>query len=323
MRRSARLIAAAVTSGSLAVSGSASASDAGEAVRLRVTRAASAAECPDQRAVRDAVSARLGYEPFADGAPRELVVLFQRKDAELEATVQLFGPDGELRGEKALTSARGDCEELASATTLTISILLDPRTGLVPPRPPEREVTPEPPLPPPADRAPAPLPPDEPGWRLRITSSVSGSIGSAPRPAAGLLLGAGAERRGWSLGAELRIDLPSSDTSGALRARTALTAGNLVPCGHVWRAYLCGALTLGVLRGEVLGASPSRRETFHATLGPRAGVALPLAAWLALDAHVDGAFALTSTSLRVGDADVWTTPAVSGLAAIGLLGRFP
>ena len=39
--------------------------------------------------------------------------------------------------------------------------------------------------------------------------------------------------------------------------------------------------------------------------------------------HIDGGYALTSTSLRVGTTDVWTTGAVSGLVAIGLLGRFP
>jgi hypothetical protein len=153
--------------------------------------------------------------------------------------------------------------------------------------------------------------------------SGAGSLGSAPAPAAGVLVGVGAEHAWWSAGAELRVDAPASDSFGALGARTALTAGNMVPCGHVWKAYFCGVLTLGALRGEVLGALPSRQSTFHAMLGPRAGLSIPVVRWLALDGHVDGAYALTSTSLRVGASDVWTSGAVSGLVAIGLLGRFP
>src|SRR5262249_31424240 len=144
----------------------------------------------------------------------------------------------------------------------------------------------------------------------------------------GALVGVGLEHAWWSLMGELRADLPASgppQSSGAASytVRTRYTAGNLVPCGHFGVGYACAALALGAIQGEVLGASPSRRSTFRATIGPRIGLALPLARWLTADAHVDGAYALTDTSFRVLTTELWTTPTISGLVSIGMIGRIP
>jgi hypothetical protein len=100
-----------------------------ERTRLVVTRQAAAAECPDEQALRDAVGARLGYEPFALDAPSLIVVAFRREGAKLLATVQMQDAAGIVKGERTLSSGQGDCDELASTTALTISILLDPRSA--------------------------------------------------------------------------------------------------------------------------------------------------------------------------------------------------
>lgn len=110
-----------------------STAQAGEHTRLVVTRQQSAAECPDEQALRDAVGARLGYEPFAPDAPSLVVVAFRREGATLLATVQMQDAAGAVKGERTLASKHGDCEELASTTALTISILLDPRSAAAPP----------------------------------------------------------------------------------------------------------------------------------------------------------------------------------------------
>ncbi len=312
---------------------------AGDPARILVTRDAAAAACPDERALRDAVAARLGYDPFADTAPRAVVVTFVKDGRGLRGTVQLRDTQGRAKGERTFTSTGRGCEELASTATLTISILLDPRAGLGPPAtPPATSTTPAPTTPttPPTAEPAAPSddpfsvpaapvriePPSEP-VRMRVTAAGGVALGVAPVPALAVLVGVGIERRWWILGAQLRIDAPASDATGGLAARTRYTAGTFMACGRLSVAYACGVATLGALAGEILGAPPSRQSTFHALLGPRLGVELPIAHVLSFDAYVEGTYALTSTVLRAGASDVWSTPSLAALGAIGVVGRFP
>ncbi len=298
---------------------------AGGSARLVVMRDTDAAECPDARALRDAVGARLGYEPFAEDADTEIAVGFRREGPTLRATVQVRDAAGTVKGERVLSSSGGDCDELASTTTLTISILLDPRSGMIPPRRPDPVLVPDAHVAPPSD-VPAPkpvLPPAREPFRLRVSAEGTVSVGTAPAPAIGLLVGVGFERHWWSASAEFRADLPATATVDSLGVRTSLLAGNVVPCAHFGKAYACGVLTLGVVQGEIIDASPSRQSTFHAMIGPRIGLAIPIAAWLSVGGHLDASYALTRTTLRASGTDVWATSTVSGLAGIGLLGRFP
>lgn len=298
---------------------------AAERARLELTREDGAADCPDARALGDAVGARLGYEPFAEDATRVVVVTFRREGATLVGAVQMRDADGTVRGERVLTSARRDCGEVSSAASLTISILLDPRSGMIPKKPEASEPTPDErpvaPAPPPADKA-SPTPPAEPFY-LRATLSAAGSVGVAPSPSFGVLAGLGVAHRWWSASAEFRADLPAEDEIGGLTAKARFIAGSLVPCAHVGHAYFCAVVSLGAIQGELAPATPSRQSTFHALLGPRVGVSLPLVHGLSLDAHLDGSYALTTTTLRAAAAEVWTTPTLSALAAIGMEGRFP
>jgi hypothetical protein len=303
-----------------------SVAEAGDRARLVVTREKGAGECPDERGLRDEVGARLGYEPFTPDAPSLVVVLFRREGATFRATVQMRDAAGNVKGERTLSSSHGDCEELASTTTLTISILLDPRSSMPPPRPSEPEPVPDVATPSATDQpsSKSALPPLVPSYptRLRVTATGIGSLGNAPAPAAGLLVGVGAEHRWWSASAEFRTDWPASDAINSLEARTRFTGGNLVPCAHLGNACACGVLSLGAIQGDVGGASPSRQSTFHAMIGPRVGLSIPIDRWLWLDAHVDASYALTRTTLRVAGSDLWSTSTMSGLVGVGILGRF-
>ncbi len=309
-----------------ALGGSFAVARAGERARLQVRRDEGSADCPDEQTLADAVGARLGYEPFTKDASRLVVITFRREGSSRRAIVQMKDADGSVKGERTLRSSQGDCEELASATTLTISILLDPRSGMIPPRPPDREPTPDLPLPVATQPPDTPVPPEtiprEP-LHLRATLAGTGSIGIAPAPTLGVLVGLGIEHRWWSAAAEFRADLPVSDSVSGLTARTSFTGGNLVPCAHIWRAYICTVLSFGAIRGEIAFASPSRQSTFHAMLGPRIGLSMPIVRWLSFDGHLDAAYAPTSTSLRIGTEDLWRTPTISGLVGIGMVGRFP
>lgn len=305
---------------------------AAETARLTVVRADSARDCPDDRGVRDAVAARLGYEPFVTEAARHIEVTFARESGDLRGVVRVRDAAGAVVGERELTSTRGDCDELASSTTLTISILLDPKTGAAR-RAPDAILVPaglEPPGTPRdvrsvgANDGEKPVPPRSPPVQLLIGLGGLAAVGVAPAPSLGARFGVGIARQPWSIRAELRAEAAASASAeGARTARTSLLAGSLVPCGHVGVIVGCAVVTLGALRGEVVEASPSRQATLHALVGPRVGVLVPLTSWLLLDAHVEGAWAVTSTTLRVAQSDVWTTPDLSGLFALGIASRFP
>lgn len=305
--------ASIVACAALAILALSSVAHARERTRLVVTRDKNAAECPDERALRDAVGARLGYEPFAPDAPSLIIVTFRQHGEALLGTVQLRDAAGQVKGERTHSSARGDCEELASTTALTISILLDPRAGMIPPRSTE--------LKPQVELKPGP-PPERRSVGWRLTAAGTGVLGMAPTTTVGLLVGAGVAGRWWSASAEFRADWPATRAIGSLEARTSFTGGNLVPCAHIGMGYACTVLALGAIRGEVGGSSPSSQSTFHLMIGPRVGLSIPLAPWLSLDGHVEAPIAPTRTTLRVAGVDLWSTPTISGLVGIGILGHF-
>ena len=332
---------------------------AGDHARLAVTREASAADCPGEQVLRNAVGARLGYEPFDAGASSELTVVFRRQGTTLHAVIVLKDETGNVKGERTISSRRGDCDEVAAATTLTISILLDPRSGLAkepesappparepsapvpaasstPPNFPARAAGPSL-LPPRAISVPheTELAPPAGPINLVLSADLTSSLGNSPGPSFGFLFGAGVEHRLWSASAELRLDLPAdslgieiddlSDTAGLHRARTHFTALNLVPCARFGLGYACGVVALGLLRSETLrqGSPQAKSAYFHALIGPRVGLGIPLSRSVSLAAHLEASYALTESTLRAADTDVWTTPSVLAQLGIGLRVQIP
>lgn len=290
-------------------------------------RTAGAETCPDARALGEAVATRLGYDPFVhEGPARDLVlrVRFGRADGRLTGTVAAFDPAGAPKGEKTIVSGRGDCGELAEATTVTIAILLDPRTGLVRPTP---ETKPEPnPLapekpPPPPPRAPAPARGPAVVPRLRVGGV--GSVGALPEPSLAARAAVGLEARRWGVDLELRADLPRDATSGDQHVTTGLLLGALVPCLRRGIVEGCAVVAAGALRSSADRGSPANETSFHLAVGPRLAVVVPLSDVLALQLHGDALMAVTRTTLHVDGAAVWTTPLVSGLLGAAVEVRFP
>ncbi|MBK7155435.1 MAG: hypothetical protein IPH72_27260 [Sandaracinaceae bacterium] len=83
-------------------------------------RAATGAEqCPEEaRALRDAVSARLGYVPFRDDAPQHVRTVIRRDRGGLVATVDVFDAAGEQVGQREIRSR--------TRVALAISVAIDP-----------------------------------------------------------------------------------------------------------------------------------------------------------------------------------------------------
>jgi hypothetical protein len=85
----------------------------------------------------------------------------------------------------------------------------------------------------------------------------------------------------------------------------------------------CALVAAGLLHGAGEGIPEARAATGPwLGLGGRAGARIPLAPALALEVRADVAVPVLRTRLLVGQAAVWTTPAVSGALGLALTRTF-
>lgn len=240
-------------------------------VRLDYAVDAAAASCPAERPFRDSVTARLGYEPFVEAAPTTVVVRFSRAGAVVRATVGVQSA-GAPAGEKVLTSPASDCAELAAATSLAVSMAIDPLSPTREPRPPETPVTPPPPPAPPP-------PPPAPASTLTVELAAGPSLGFGQVPALGVGLFVEGRLR-WSrvsIGLDLRPELPGVSPWPPGSIRAVQVSSGLSPCVHLGPAELCGVLVAGVLRSEGEGFTrPASATTPQLLAGLRGGARLAL-----------------------------------------------
>ncbi len=314
-------------------------------VRLSYQRGPGAEACPDEAAVREAVLARLGYDPFDDTAPRRLRASVGRsghRDGPLVARIELRDAAGALQGERDLRGAGSDCTELATAMAIAISLGIDPLsaaephaspTPVTPTIPVTRiTVTEEPtvrheeasgvrvaPTPPPEPRR---APPDAPaGPPLHARFAVGGVVswGISPAvPAVGGTVDAGIRRGAWSLDVEGAGDWAATATDGASGVKSSLVLASLAPCVHVWIGVGCALGGMGSLYATGVVRAPESAHALFADAGVRLGVEVPFARRFFARAHADGLATLTHVTYHLDGQTAWSTPPLSlslGLAA--------
>jgi hypothetical protein len=312
--------------------------------RLTYSRGAGASDCPDVDVIRAGVAARLGYEPFDDGAERLVSATVSRTGHGLEARIQIVGTDGEAAAERRLASRQADCSELASAMELAISIAIDPLAGSrprpVPPAPPPPSPPPPASLPAPPQvivvREPAPpsvARPPPPSPRVPIVFLVRlgglGTVGSVPAAAFGGTVQASVRRGALSIGIEGRGDIAVTtelDFNGMRvgEMETSLLMGALVPCASRGVLEGCALFAAGKLRASARGLQMPQQVTApFAAVGARVGLELPLGSILSAGAHADVLAPITETVLRVSGQPVWTSPAISAAFGATIGARFP
>lgn len=302
-------------------------------------------DCPDERSIRDAVSARLGYEPFTDDAVQTVVAAIRRTADGLLGRVELRGVGGELLGERELESPGFDCREFASALTLSIALAIDPlamglaESGVV--QEPDAQAGDEneeevenavqPAATPrdPTSEAASQIEPEaevesqgsEPSVEeedsrdrvaVRVRLNAHGSLGSAPGLAFGLDLQVGVRWRFFSIGLEGRTDLPASDEAFGGQVRSMLIHLSLVPCFH-WRVIAgCAVIGGGALRGEGEGYyNDAHQYLQYWTVGGRFAVEVPLVRWLLFHAHLDLLGAPVRVELTIDDVIAWRSSPVA------------
>ena len=290
-------------------------------VRLVYARADGIAGCPDEQQVRDAVSERLGYDPFDNAA---LTVVSSRIDVDgagLLGRVVTQDPAGATLGEREIASRDRNCAELASAMILAISLAIDPLSaiGVQPPPPPD---------PPPPARRPAPPPAvqktaEPPGVPLGIGLGAGPLVtyGSTPGVTAGFAARATLRSADLSGALEGRFDLPTSESVGEAEVRARSWMSALVVCFHRRWLGLCGVLGVGRthVTSDAEGARPVALPL--AAAGPRATAELLRWGRLSLLGHADVLFSLWRPTALLGRDTAWQTAPVAPAAGLALQGR--
>ena len=298
-------------------------------------REVGAERCPEEAALRGAVTARLGYDPFSPEAQITLTVVIRRATKGLAASIEVADLLGDPTGLRQLSSPNADCEELAPAVALAVSLAIDPeswgRTNPLAPAPPQPSpapVTPPPVTPPPSqprlDTTPA-QPPKGERLRLRFGFSGHAALDVSPTLATGgLALRFGVRQARWSASVEARGDFPVTwKFDGGEVSATRLMA-SLVPCVHFQFAAApsldlagCAVLSTGalVLQGTVLVKGPTETDALWSA-GGRAALEVAVARGLSLFIHLDLLWIL-NPALRVSE----TAPTLySGSPALADLG---
>jgi hypothetical protein len=326
--------------GVLALLAGAQSAAATPSARLVYARTAEAATCPDETALRKAVAARFGYDPFFAWARQTVVVQIWNSGGRYAARVQLLDEEGLARGTREIVSDDDSCSELFDAAALAISIALD-ASAKTPAPPPVADVAPPPePVPPalrpsptadtPTRQAPLAVTTVAPS-PFRIGLDAVASVLVAPNPLGGIAVFADYRSRAFSFGLEIQAQLslpadehPPRSVPSLAHVESALSAATLAPCVHYERAVVCALGEIGWTQawGWGLASRGSEGAPFVAA-GARLGADWPLTRGLFARVHADLLANLNRVSYEVDSQEVWPANPVVAAFGVGLGGPFP
>jgi hypothetical protein len=335
--------------------------DASTSARLVYVRDQTAAACPDEDALRQAVKQRVGYDPFFPWAKTTIVVEMSGEGDSFVARVRLVDERGLSLGARDLHAGTNGCQGLVDAAALAISIGLD-TSGLgtsatptapvtaTPTEPASPTATPtEPASVSPTEGAPAsptpaatptptesPAPTANPDRVASVPASSArahGSVGldavaaiaSAPAVAPGVDAWAEVRLGVGSLGVDVRVDAPNSVARAAGGTASILfTAATVAPCLHAGPFFACALGSLGWLHASGADLNlPRSGSALAPSVGPRVGIEVPLGRSLALRVRGDLLINTVRPVVLLDQEPAWTLPRVSGVLAAGLAYRFP
>jgi hypothetical protein len=313
---------------------------------LQVERGPRLRGCPSDASLARAVAARLGYDPFQGGVGIAVRAHIEARGRGLTASVEARAEDGALLGRRELSSEHGDCEELARALALAISVAIDPFVltrsdaevvepaprleaveGALSPPPYESSSPAVAPIVPPAPAAPprasarAPASP-----HLALTLDVLVGYGAVPsvRPAGALSLWWRASSR-LGLEAELRYDGPGEAAGargGAVRASA--VSGRVYLCAGPTLWGLCAGSAQGLLLASGSGVDrPARAVGWVPAASAFFYVSWPRWPRHLLQLRVGADTPLRRVALEVNSVDAWSTPRVCVWGGVGFGFRVP
>jgi hypothetical protein len=289
--------------------------------RLSYWREAGAERCPDESAVRGAVAARLGYDPFNASAEarKTITVVLSGSARGLQARLVLTDDSGEVGGRRELKARGNDCAALADTVVLAISLAIDPlRFAEGPPSPEARQLPVEKPAETVARPAPAPLP----KYRGRLGAGPLASLGTAPGVSFGFTVTGGLRARRWSLNLEVRADIPSTQSVPAGSVTTAIYVGAVAPCFHAAVFAGCALVIAGAQISHGDFAVSQDATTPYVAVGLRSALEFPIARKLELQVQADLLATLIRSVFLVDDKEAYSNDRVSGALHVTMVGYF-
>jgi hypothetical protein len=306
-------------------------------IRLSYERRTGAESCPDEEQLREAITTRLGSDPFNEQAKRTLEISVSTNGDGLEARIGLIGADGVTRGQRDLISKSRECRDLSTVLVLTAAMALDPLAaraseGPTGPMPSSVVLAGNPAPASEAEAVASTAPPARGPTPSGVEASLAfvGEAGALSGPSIGLTLGVGYEWSFLSLSLEAQGFLPVheqliSETPGVASGSVSSSqiTGTLVPCLTRWHLGICGLVSGGVTRVTASGiVPPGTRALPYFALGARVYGGLPLWDWLETRVLLDVQAPLTQTSIVLDTTTTWTAAPVSGEAALALVAHF-
>ncbi len=336
-----RRLAIVVWIGLVAVASQASA-DETQTATLELTIEERLEGCPTEAVIRRTVAAHLGWDPFRDVADLHVVARLSSDGEGLVATVRAFEADGAPVGEREFRSETADCEEVARAMALAISVAVDPfvLTRVGPDAPtlveaPDEVASPpvaeEPAraLPPPrAPQAPPAAPPaptsTPPLVRFRTGCALGAGVGVVPSVRPFAACGAGLRLRRFELDVALRYDAPAKaggPSGGSVvasslgpRIEACFVRSLLVACGRASSDWL-------LARGEGVDV-PRRSAAIVSRVGASVGVEWSRGAF-AVRPFAAADVALVRPELTVNYETAFAVPVASGTLGASVLWSSP
>lgn len=295
------------------------------------------AACPDERALRDLVIARLGRDPFVPEGPPEAMVRVASDGTTLSGRLEIIDVDGGSAGARELAAPLGECDELVASFAAAIAIALDPATTVLRPRevepPAARRATTAPTDPehPPAleaETAPAPAAPsrehgtvygDTSAWSLALGPAAS--VGRLPSLSFGGEVGAAfAWRRLKIVARAFAETLPHPAALEDADIEGTILGGRLLAC-FVPQPWLdvCALTSLAHLEASN-AQTPGRSAS---TLVPELGLRLAFT-WLwsrnlGVEAHVEATLPLVRVSIHSDAGPLWSAPLLAAGAGGSLV----
>jgi hypothetical protein len=304
--------------------------------RLEYERHHGAEACADEAFVREAVRARLGYDPFHDDASLDVQLDVSRVGRVLSARVRVVGVGTQRTGSRVIQGRPDQCDALLAAAALAISIAIDPLSIA-------REVSPAPSAapssppasssPPPADVAsaspspsPAPAPPAAAPQPTAtplvdaVGAGLSALVGLTPGVTGAATLAFSVRRGPLEASAELFAALPQSMQYGQCSVQAFPIGLELVPC-YRWRILgFCGVASVAVVAGQGFGyAIPETAVRPAVGFGARATVEIPFGSRFGLRFRAEGQVLAIRPTFDVDGVSVWTTLGFASLGADALL----
>lgn len=275
--------------------------------------------CLDAEHFRALVRAEMGRDPFHAQAQTELRAHIQKRPGRYTGALELRVP---TRAPRSESHEARSCDALKETLALSAALALDalrlPETVLVKPEPASVAL---------AASAASPAgpvgPKAAPKWRLLMSVGLAAVYGASPGASVGLRLGGGLASARFSLGAELRADLPTGTiVNGASRVSLHMLGGALLPCAEVVGGLsMCAEAFFGISRVSAQGLTDTTPgNLFTVLVGPRVSYRFRFARAPEFRVFLSGLVPLPRQDVTVSSVSVFRMPVV--LPHLGLAFRF-